>query len=153
METNKTRYAFRILIGAIAASLYSGLVVLGGCGGSGSATGNSSNAPDPPNTSIGTAVVTWEAPNQNMDESCLTDLSGFLIHHGNSVDNLDTTETVELNSASCADSSMSNVCGAIQTCSYTVSGLPSGTSYFVVQAFNASGEQSGYSNSATKVIP
>jgi hypothetical protein len=46
----------------------------------------------------------------------------------------------------------SDVVDAGMTTSYTISGLAPGTYYFAVRAYDASGNESGYSNEASKTI-
>jgi len=88
-----------------------------------------------------------------MDDSCLTDLAGYKIHYGTSPGSYSSTETVSVGTLSCNSSSTSNACGTIQTCTYTVHGLPAGTWYFAIQAFDATAEESGHSNVAVKIVP
>lgn len=98
-------------------------------------------------------MLTWEVPNQNVDGSCLTDLSGYRAYRGPAAGNYTDSETVMFNAASCSNSGTSNACGTIQTCTYTVNNLPSGSWHFSLQAFNANGDFSGYSNEASTVVP
>ncbi len=100
----------------------------------------------------GPATLTWEAPNQNNDGSCLTDLSGYRFHRGGAVDDYTILDTVMVNAISCTNSGASNACGTIPTCTYTFNNLASGTWYFSIQAFNTAGNESGYSNAASKTI-
>lgn len=105
-----------------------------------------------PGPGTGVAQLTWEAPNQNMDDSCLTDLSGYNVHYGTQSGTYNYSQTVMVNGLSCSPSGTSNVCGNILTCTYTVNGLGSGTWYFALDAFNSTGDVSGYSNVASKVV-
>lgn len=104
-------------------------------------------------SSSGSVPLAWEAPNQNVDGSCLTDLTGYELHRGPSQGNYTVSETIMVNAVSCANSGESNACGAIQTCTYTVNNLPDGTWHFALRAFDAIGEISSYSNDASITMP
>jgi hypothetical protein len=84
----------------------------------------------------GVATLSWSAPTQNTDGSPATDLAGYRIYHGTSVD--------ELND-------VAEVTGATNT-SYTASQLASGTHYFAVTAYNAAGVESTLSTIGAKTI-
>lgn len=130
-------------------------VLVSGCGG-GSENGDTgpsdSRSPSTGSETTGPVTLTWEAPNQNADDTCLADLSGYRIYQGTSIGNYTVAETVLVNALSCAPSGMSNACGTIQTCNYTLYNVPSGTWYFAVQAFDATNEGSAYSNVVSKTI-
>lgn len=85
----------------------------------------------------GTAVLSWSAPAQNTDGSALTDLAGYKVYHGTSATSL--TDVVQLNGSG--------------TTSYTFTQLSSGTHYFAVSAYNASGVESAKSAVGSKTIP
>jgi hypothetical protein len=84
----------------------------------------------------GTATLSWTVPTQNTDGSPITNLAGFTIMYGTSPSAL--TQTINVASPS--------------TTTYMVSGLGSGTWYFVVQAYNSAGMESGPSNTGSKTI-
>ncbi len=84
---------------------------------------------------MGTAVVSWVAPTTNTDGSALTNISGFRIYYGSSASAL--TQTVDV---------------AVGQVSHQIGSLDSGTYYFAVTTRNASGEESGLSNIATKAV-
>jgi hypothetical protein len=86
--------------------------------------------------SDGTASLSWVPPTTNADGSVLDDLAGYKIYYG-SVPN-SYINTIDVNNPGIA--------------SYVVENLSKGTHYFAVTAYDASGNESGYSNEAYKVI-
>ena len=98
--------------------------------------GTGSVPPPPPPTTDGSATLTWVAPTKNTDGSPLTDLIGYKVYWG-------TTKGQYTNSF--------RINNLLAT-SYQISGLTSGTWYFVVTAINVAEEESGYSNIATKTF-
>jgi hypothetical protein len=88
---------------------------------------------------VGTSSVTlnWAAPTENEDGSALADLAGYKLYWG-------TTPGTYPNSVTISNASIS---------SYVVENLAPGTYQFVATSFNAAGEESSYSNLATKVVP
>jgi hypothetical protein len=112
------------------------LVMLSGCGGGGKSSGNI-----PP---ANAAVLVWVAPETNVDGTPLTDLAGYKIYYGRSAGSYTDTVTIPVESASCVESENTT------QCSYTVGGLGSGIYYFVVTAYDLSGDESVYSNEASK---
>jgi uncharacterized repeat protein (TIGR02543 family) len=130
----------------------------GACSGTGSCTVSMTRARNitanfAPTTGSASVTLTWEAPNQNVDNTCLTDLAGYELHYGPAPENYPTSETLMVNAISCVDSGVSNACGSVRTCTYTVQGLAAGTWYFALKAFNSNGVRSGYSNIASKTTP
>ncbi|MGH8137768.1 MAG: putative Ig domain-containing protein [Steroidobacteraceae bacterium] len=79
--------------------------------------------------SNGTATLDWTPPTENTDGSVLTNLAGYRVHYGTSANNL--TNVVDL-----ANPGLSV---------YTVSNLSSGTWYFGITAYTASGVESSLS--------
>jgi hypothetical protein len=99
-------------------------IFLAACGGGGSG-GNAS----PPPASSGSAVLEW-------NPVVATDLAGYRIHYGTAT----------------GFYPMSADAGTSAT--FTLNGLTSGSRYyFVVTAFDSSGQESGYSNEVFKDIP
>lgn len=90
------------------------------------------DAPPPP----GTATLSWVAPTENTDGSPVTDLAGYQIHYGTSVDAL--TQTIVVPTAG--------------TTTYVISDMAAGTYYFTVTAYSAMGTESAQSNVASKTI-
>lgn len=87
--------------------------------------------------SNGSATLSWTPPTQNTDGTSLTNLSGYRIVYGRTASSLD--QTVQVANAG--------------TSGYTITGLASGTWYFRVKAYNASGSESDVSNGGSKSIP
>jgi hypothetical protein len=85
----------------------------------------------------GSAILTWQPPTLNSDGTPLTDLTAFKVYWG-------TTQGSYSRSTTIANA-------AART--YTVSGLASGTWFFVVTALNAQGLESPYSNVWSKTVP
>lgn len=85
----------------------------------------------------GSASLSWQAPTQNTDGTPLGDLAGFRIIYGMSAGAL--SQTVDVANA------------AANT--YTVNSLSSGTWYFAIKAYTASGTESALSAVASKSIP
>jgi len=77
----------------------------------------------------GTATLDWTPPTQNSDGSTLANLAGYRIHYGSSADNL--SQTIEVSNPGLT--------------AYTVNNLASGTWYFGVTAYSASGTESAMS--------
>ena len=75
-------------------------------------------------------------PTENTNGTPITDLAGYHIYYGTTAGAWTSTVTV---------------LDATET-SYVVSGLASGTYYFVVVAFNTAGDDSPQSNMASKTI-
>jgi len=80
------------------------------------------------------ATVSWTAPTTNTDGSALTDLSGYKIYYGT------------------ASATYSHYIDVANVTSYTVSGLTSGTYYFVVTAYDTEGYESVYSNEVSRNV-
>ncbi|HWK72868.1 MAG TPA: putative Ig domain-containing protein [Povalibacter sp.] len=87
-------------------------------------------------TTTGAATVSWTPPTRNTDGSTLTNLAGYRIYYGTSASALN--KTVELKNPGLS--------------SYMIENLSSGTYYFGVKAFNASGAESTLSNVASKTV-
>ena len=87
-------------------------------------------------TGSGSATVSWTPPTQNSDGTPLTNLAGYRIMYGPSVDELDQSIGVENPSVS----------------TYVVDNLTSGTWYFAVVAINSAGLSSELSNVGSKTI-
>jgi hypothetical protein len=84
----------------------------------------------------GSATLAWTPPTQRSDGSTLSNLAGYKIRYGNSAGNYSETITVQNPGIS----------------SYVVDNLSSGTYFFVVTAYDSSGAESTFSNSASKTI-
>lgn len=86
--------------------------------------------------SNGSATINWTPPLYNTDGSALTDLAGYKIYYGTASNSL--TQMVQVANAGVA--------------SYTLSNLTSGTWYFGVTAYDATGAESALSNVASKTV-
>ena len=84
----------------------------------------------------GTAALSWVAPTQRTNGALLTNLAGYRVYYG-------TAAGAYVNSVSINNPNLT---------SYTVDGLPPGTFFFVTTAFDAYGNESGYSNPVSKTI-
>ena len=83
----------------------------------------------------GEASLTWDAPLTNADDSPLTDLAGYQVYWG-------TTSAAYETPVDVGD-----------VTEYTVDGLDSGARYyFSVTAYDTSGNESAFSNEASKDI-
>jgi hypothetical protein len=88
-------------------------------------------------TAGGSTTLTWQPPAMNMDGTPLTNLSAFKVYWG-------TAQGTYPYSASIAS-------GTART--HTVTGLGTGTWYFVVTALSSNGTESPYSNVWRKIVP
>lgn len=82
----------------------------------------------------GQATLSWLAPSINEDGTPLTDLAGYKIYYGT----VSGTYTKNLD------------VGNVNT--FVITGLPTGTYYFVATAYNMAKFESGYSNEVSKNI-
>jgi hypothetical protein len=113
------------------------IVALAGCGsGGGSATSAGNSLPSGSDTgsgggatatATGVAKLSWNPPQSGA-------AIGFKVYYGTSPGTYSSSVNVGM------------------TSSYTVNGLAPGTYYFVVTAVDSSGNESGYSNEASKTI-
>lgn len=121
---------------AAQAGLYTGIVITVSDGtNSTSLPAFAINVNSAPST--GTATLSWSAPTQNTDGSLLTDLAGYRVYHGTSSTSL--TDVVDVPGTSALG--------------YTWNQLASGTHYFAVAAYTASGVESAMSPVGSKAIP
>jgi hypothetical protein len=89
-----------------------------------------------PAAGTSTATLSWAAPTENTDGSPVTDLAGYYIIYGTNPNELTNTITV-------TDAA---------TTTFEIHGLPQGTYYFAVVAFNSAGLDSGQSSLASQTI-
>jgi hypothetical protein len=87
-------------------------------------------------SSTGSATLSWTAPTENSDSTPLTDLSGYTVYYGTAVDNY--PNSVRIHNPSITINVIEN--------------LSLGTWYFVVTAFDISGNESERSNFASATI-
>jgi hypothetical protein len=83
------------------------------------------------------ALLTWQPPVMNSDGSPLSDLAAFKVYWGTTEGNY--THSTRISNAAAR--------------AYTVTGLASGTWYFVVTALNSAGLESLRSNVWSKTVP
>jgi len=88
----------------------------------------------PPST--GSATLSWTAPTENTNGTALTDLAGYIIRYGTSLDAM--THSIKVDSA--------------KTTAYEISNLAPGTYYFEVIAYTSVGTQGVPSDIASKTI-
>lgn len=124
-------------------------VALSACGGGSDDSGSPASVPAPPAqqpppasvppSGTGTAALSWDVVTTNADASPLptpSDLAGYRIYYGTASGTYGTPVSV----------------GSTAT-AHTVTGLASGTWYFVVSAFDDSGNESALSDEVRKVVP
>ena len=87
-------------------------------------------------TTTGSALVQWHPPTTNTNGTTITNLAGYTIRYGTNASSLSSTVKV-------ANPGLS---------SYQVDGLPAGTYYFGVAAYNSSGQTSAVSSLVSKTI-
>jgi hypothetical protein len=105
--------------------------MLSGCGDGGGAIDGSSGVP-----SSG-AVLNWDAPLTSADGTQLFDLAGFRIYYGTTSPLTKTnSQNIDVGSAT----------------AYTFDGLPAGTYYFAVAAYDLLSNESDLSDATTKTI-
>jgi hypothetical protein len=89
------------------------------------------------NTANGAATLTWTPPSTNTDGSALTDLAGYRIYWGTAQNGpYPNSEVVPSNAGATA----------------VIDQLTPATWYFVVTAYDVSGNESVYSNVASKTV-
>ncbi|HEX5045724.1 MAG TPA: putative Ig domain-containing protein [Gammaproteobacteria bacterium] len=87
-------------------------------------------------TATGSATLTWQPPTENTNGTALTNLAGFKVYWGTTPGNYPSSVT--LNNAGLT--------------SYVVQNLTPATYYFVVTAITSAGEESSFSNPASKTV-
>ena len=94
--------------------------------------------PSPPPAGSANVALDWDSPTANVDQSCLTNLSGFVISYGTSPGSYSVSERIPVGSVglTCTNTSTVTACGTVQTCTYTVRGLSLGQWYFSATAYN-----------------
>jgi hypothetical protein len=87
--------------------------------------------------SNGTASLSWTPVTQNTNGTVLANLAGYRVHYGMSANGMNTVVTL-------SNPSLTN---------YLVTNLSSGTWYFGITAYTATGVESTLSNIGQKTIP
>jgi len=109
---------------------------LSACGGGGGGGDSGGAATAEISTAQGTALLSWTPPTTNADGTALADLAGYNIYYGDS-------ESVYTNKIPVTNPGLAT---------YVVENLPDATWFFVVTAYDTSGNESDFSNVASKVI-
>jgi len=120
--------------------------LLAACGSSMSGSGGDTNTGLPPaggGGSGGTAVLTWNGPSTNADSTALADLAGYRVYQSTTSGSYTSGPVATVTAAASGGG----------TASATINNLASGTYYFVVRAYDSSGNESVVSNEASKTIP
>ena len=111
------------------------VIVLSACGGgsdSNSTSNSTSNSSSP-----GAATLSWTPPTENVDGTALDGISYYNIYYGREIGNY--TNTVRVDNPGLTE--------------YMIENLPgNNTYYFVVTAVDIDGNESGYSNVASKTL-
>jgi hypothetical protein len=89
-----------------------------------------------PTPTTGKAVLAWAAPTKNADGSSLSDLAGYKIYYGTTKGTYSKSITIS----------------SPYTTNYTISGLPVGTTYIIVKAYDTSNNMSVASAELSKTI-
>jgi hypothetical protein len=94
-------------------------------------------AATPTPTTVSTSVtLAWVPPTENSNGTPITNLAGYKIHYGTA--SADYTQTVSVANAGLTR--------------YVVDNLPSGTYYFAITAYNASGTESALSQEVATTV-
>ncbi|RJQ55301.1 MAG: hypothetical protein C4526_03900 [Nitrospiraceae bacterium] len=124
----------KILLIFAAVILMSSVAGCGGGGGGGGLSGNNGeNSGSIPNSGS-TISLSWDAPATNSDGTPLTDLAGYKIYIGTST------------------GIYSEIVDAGNVSAYTIENLTPGVYYFVVVAYNTSGNESDFSNEVALTV-
>ena len=144
MVTSKRRV---IALGAVVA-----LLAFGGCGvsvngGGGDGGNTSSTNPPPPPPASGSATLTWNGPTANSDSTALADLAGYRVYR--------STTSGSYTGSPVATVAASSPNGGGTGITATINNLASGTHYFVVRAYDTSGNESANAlpGEVSKTIP
>lgn len=123
-------------------------------GGGGGGGGGTTPPPSPPPAGSASVALDWDSPTTNVDQSCLTNLSGYVISYGTSPGVYSVSETIPVGSVglTCGAPSTVTACGTVQTCTYTVRGLSLGQWYFSAAAYNTDFVTSPASNEASVTL-
>ena len=115
---------------------------------SGDSSISNSSPPPPPPPPAGTATLNWDGPSTNADSTQLADLVGYRVYQSTTSGtyNAGPVATVAANSPDGANESGRTV---------TINNLASGTYYFVVRAYDTSGNESANAlpGQVSKTIP
>jgi hypothetical protein len=100
------------------------------------ASGSTVASTTPVKSTTGVATLDWLPPTENSDGTALTNLAGYTVYYGTSPDSL--TQSVKVSNPGLT--------------AYTVTNLPSGTWYFAVTSYSASGVESNRTSTVSTKI-
>ena len=100
------------------------------------ASGSTVASTTPVKATTGVATLDWLPPTENSDGTALTNLAGYTVYYGTSPDSL--TQSVKVSNPGLT--------------AYTVTNLPSGTWYFAVTSYSASGVESNRTSTVSTKI-
>ena len=137
----------RAIVGGRWLSLAAATIIIAACNGGPATTSTAAPAGSSPLTSsagpsassppgVGTATLSWVAPDQNTDGSALTNLAGYRIYYGTGANAL--TEVIEL--------------PTVGITAYVIDNLTAGTHYFSIRAYTSAGIESALSNVVSDTI-
>lgn len=90
----------------------------------------------PSDSASGVATLSWTPPTTNLDGSVLANLAGYRIYYGTKPGDYPNVITIKGSGLS----------------AYVIENLQPNTYYFAMTAYNTSGSESPYSNTASKTI-
>lgn len=117
------------------------LVLLAGCGESGGGTPTTTPTGGGGGGATKSVTLTWTAPNKNANGTAITGPIGYTVYYGAATK--DYTAFADASAAVCAGPP-----GAIE-CTFTFT-VSNSIGFFTVTAYNASGEESDFSNEVLK---
>ena len=119
-------------------AVVSSILVLGvtACGGVNPQQSSSGAETSHPQSSTGSATLSWDPVTEDISGNPLQDLAGYKIHYGTSAEAMDTVDVLS---------------DPTQT-TYVVQGLSPGTWYFAASAYTADGTESALSDVGSKMI-
>jgi hypothetical protein len=121
------------------------IALLSACGSGGVTSSNTTPGSQAPGSGTGTATLTWPGPTTNADAppTSLTDLAGYHVYMSTTPGSYSSTPIVTV---------IANSATGGGTISTTVSNLAPGTHYFIVRAYDSSGNESANSPERSKTI-
>jgi hypothetical protein len=122
------------------------IALLSACGSGSVASSNTTPGTPSPGSGTGTATLTWPGPTTNADAppTPLTDLAGYHVYMSTTTGSYGSTPTTTVTANSATGG------GTIST---TLTNLAPGTHYFIVRAYDSSGNESANSPERSKTIP